>query len=219
MKKILSLLLVMVFAFTARGQSVQDYIDQYAQKAQVLMSEHHIPASIILAVAIHESAAGKSKIARYLNNHFGFKGKNSNTEIKSSYRDFPSVDSCYNHFIAFLKGRNHFKHLFDKLDAYNFVGWAKGIQKGGYARNRAWASQVLTIIRKYNLQQYDNRPDDYEEPVPEPEPVIKTRRIYTVKKGDNLSLIAKKNGTSVKTLKKINNLKTDRLKIGQKLKL
>lgn len=41
----------------------------------------------------------------------------------------------------------------------------------------------------------------------------------TVKKGDTLSEIARRNKTSVAALKKNNNLKSDRLSIGQKLKL
>ncbi len=43
--------------------------------------------------------------------------------------------------------------------------------------------------------------------------------IYIVKKGDNLSTIAKKNHTTVKKIMEASNLKSDKLKIGQKLKL
>ncbi len=42
---------------------------------------------------------------------------------------------------------------------------------------------------------------------------------YRVKSGDSLSLIAQKNGISVKKLKQLNNLKSDQLKIGQQLRL
>ncbi len=42
---------------------------------------------------------------------------------------------------------------------------------------------------------------------------------YTVKKGDTLSRIAKRNKTSVKDLRRINRLKTSRLRIGQVLKV
>ncbi|WP_160118360.1 LysM peptidoglycan-binding domain-containing protein [Bacillus sp. V59.32b] len=44
-------------------------------------------------------------------------------------------------------------------------------------------------------------------------------KTYTVKKGDTLYRIAKNNKTTVATLKKLNNLKSDSLKIGQVLKL
>lgn len=42
-------------------------------------------------------------------------------------------------------------------------------------------------------------------------------RTYTVKKGDTLGAIARRNGTSVKALKKANGLKSDLIHINQKL--
>lgn len=42
---------------------------------------------------------------------------------------------------------------------------------------------------------------------------------YTVKSGDTLSKIATQHGTSIKALRSANNLKTDRIKVGQKLKI
>ncbi|WP_293297911.1 glucosaminidase domain-containing protein [Pedobacter sp. UBA4863] len=222
MKKTLLLLMLSTAAFFASAQTTEEYIETYADLAQDLAEEHHIPASIILGVAIHESAAGKSKVARYLNNHFGFKGKNSNTEIRSAYRDFPTVDSAYHHFITFLKSRNHFNTLFDKYDQYDFKAWARGIQRGGYAHSKTWASQVVALIKKYELYQYDNRPADYIEPT-DPRPVYQpkktSKKTYTVKPGDNLSIIAKRNKTSVKALINKNGLKSNALKPGQKLKL
>lgn len=42
---------------------------------------------------------------------------------------------------------------------------------------------------------------------------------YVVKASDNLSKIAKSHGTSIKAIRSLNNLKTDRINVGQKLKL
>ena len=42
-------------------------------------------------------------------------------------------------------------------------------------------------------------------------------RTYTVKKGDTLGVIARRNGTSVKALKRANGLKSDLIHINQKL--
>lgn len=44
-------------------------------------------------------------------------------------------------------------------------------------------------------------------------------RTYTVKKGDTLGAIARRNGTSVKALKKANGLKSDMIHINQKLSI
>lgn len=212
------------FTFGANAQTIEDYINNYAEHAQELMREHKIPASIILAVAIHESAAGTSKIARYLNNHFGIKGANSNTEIRSSYRDYPTVNESYDHFLEFLKSRGSFSGLFDKYDQYDYKNWARGIQRGGYARSRAWASQIIGIIKKNGLEQYDERPDDYIEPVSVKAPPSRKRKtsqskIYTVKRGDNLHNIAKARRTTPAAIMKKNGLKSHAIKPGQKLKL
>lgn len=232
MKKTITLFILLITSLFVKSQTTADYIAEHVDHAQALMREHTIPASIILAVAIHESAAGKSKIAKYLNNHFGVKGPNSSTEIRSAYRDYPTVDSSYNHFISFLHSRSYFEVLFDKYDQYDYKNWAKGIQRGGYAGSRTWASQVIALIKKYELYQYDERPDDYiEEVVPVAEVVKKTtktrsrsksstgRRTYIVKKGDNLNKIAERIGTTSGALMQKNGLKSAALQPGQKLKL
>ncbi|MCY1510423.1 Mannosyl-glycoprotein endo-beta-N-acetylglucosaminidase [compost metagenome] len=188
------------------------------------MQNYGLPASVVLGVAIHESAAGKSKIARYLNNHFGIKGPNSSSQIKSAYRGYPSVDSSYNHFVAFLKSRPYFNILFKKYNLYDYRSWAEGIQRGGYAASRTWAAQVIGIIQKYELFKYDNRPEGYQEdsdsyiPV-SPSATSPKLRSYLVKSGDNLGRIAKRFQTTVKALMQKNGLKTTAIKPGLKLKL
>lgn len=215
---------VITITFSAKAQTTAEYIAENVEYAQTLMREHKVPASVILAVAIHESASGTSKIARYLNNHFGIKGANSNTEIRSSYRDYPSVRESYDSFLEFLKSRPSFEALFAKYDQFDYRNWARGIQRGGYARSRTWASQIIWIIKRNDLTQYDERPDDYVEPAA---PVMgsksrsarKSASAYTVKKGDNLNKIAKLKGTTASALMKKNGLKGSALKPGQKLKL
>ncbi|MFC5282594.1 glucosaminidase domain-containing protein [Pedobacter alpinus] len=217
-KKNIFILFVFI-SYGVFGQSVtQNYIDTNKDKAIALMNEHHVPASIILAVAIHESASGTSKIARYLNNHFGIKGPNSNTQIKSAYRDFDKIEDSYDYFIEFLRSRSKFNVLFESYTEYDYKNWAKGIQRGGYAASRSWASQIIATINRYNLQELDNRPDDYIEPT-EPVEVIAVQKTYKVKSGDTLSTIAKKYHTTTKKLILKNRLKTTVLQIGQKLKI
>lgn len=230
MKKTFILFLFVLVLSKVKAQSTEDYIAEHVEYAQELMHEHEMPASIILAVAIHESAAGKSKIARYLNNHFGIKGKNDNTEISSAYRDYPTVDPSYRHFVDFLRSRAYFNVLFDKYDQYDYKNWAKGIQRGGYAASKTWATQIIGLIDKYQLYQYDERPDDYVEnvnplveflltPTSKTSSAKKKSVYYTVKKGDNLSKIAKKIGTTATTIMKKNGLKSASLQPGKRIKI
>ncbi|MBC7654101.1 MAG: glucosaminidase domain-containing protein [Oligoflexus sp.] len=179
------------------------------------MNKYHVPASIILAVAIHESASGTSKIARYLNNHFGIKGPNNSTQINSAYKGFDAVEDSYINFIDMLESRSKFKVLFDKYTDYDYRSWAYGIQRGGYAASRTWASQVIGLIKKLKLYEYDNRPDDYIEPIE----AVEVSVYYKVKKGDTLGEISEKYNTTVKNLMTKNNLKSTILRIGQKLKI
>ena len=66
--------LVSLGAFAqAQNQSYLNYIDQYKYMAVDQMLKHRIPASITLAQGLLESAAGKSRLAREANNHFGIK--------------------------------------------------------------------------------------------------------------------------------------------------
>lgn len=224
MRRIFTFCLILLSVYITKAQETENYITEHVDYAQELMHDHKIPASVILAVAIHESAAGNSKVAQHLNNHFGVKGPNNNTEIHSSYRDYESDEESYNHFVEIMETRAPFNNLFEKHDQYDYKGWAKGIQRSGYAQSRTWASQVINLVKKYELYRYDNRPDDYVEPVAAV-PVYnrKKRRHtvarYTVRSGDNLNLIAKKKHTTVKAIMKKNGLKSIKLKPGQKIRL
>ena len=62
------------------------------------------------------------------------------------------------------------------------------------------------------------------QPPPAPKPtvtkvVIGPHQEYTVQSGDTLSLISQAFGTSVSKIKEMNNLKSDNLRVGQKLNL
>lgn len=218
-KKTLTFCLFLFSGIIAKSQSTKDYIAEHAEYAQNLMREHKIPASIILAVAIHESASGNSRIAQYLNNHFGVKGPNNNTEIHSAYRDYDNADESYDHFVEIMETREPFNNLFAKYDQYDYKGWALGIQRSGYAQSRTWASQVIAIAKQYELYQYDERPEGYKEPVYANRTYRRKRgRVYIVKSGDNLSLIAKKKRTTVKSIMKKSGLKSIKLKPGQRLR-
>jgi len=224
MKIIFTICLLLLSVIITKAQDTDEYISEHVECAQELMHDHKIPASIILAVAIHESAAGNSRIAQHLNNHFGVKGPNNNTEIRSAYRDYNSDEDSYNHFVEIMETRAPFNNLFEKYDQYDYKGWAKGIQRSGYAQSRTWASQVINLVKKYELYQYDDRPADYIEPIPaKPVYHLKKRRNasarYTVKSGDNLNLIAKKKHTTVKAIMRKNGMKNSKLKPGQKIRL
>lgn len=227
MKTTFWLLLLFICTSAAAQQSTASkYIELYKDAAVRQMNKNGVPASIILGVAMHESGSGTSKIAKYLNNHFGMKGKNNSSQIKSAYKGYESTEESYEDFIGALKRHQKFNRLFDKFSDSDYMGWALGIQRGGYAASKTWARQVIAIIKKYQLYQYDNQTLSYIKPLaPEQdEPTVSEEEtakitLYKVKRGDTLIEIAKKFDTSVKVLKKKNNLRTANLKLGQKLEI
>lgn len=222
MNKLLFLFIIGMQTFCYGQSAAENYIAQYKELAVKLMNRHEIPASVILGIAIHESASGNSKIAKNLNNHFGVKGANTNKQINSSYKGYDDVEDSYEDFIDMMKSRPKFKILFDKYSDYDYKNWIYGIQKGGYAASRTWAAQVISIINRNKLYECDNRPADYVEPVVEEVKAVSSTassNYYKVKKGDTLGAIAKKFNTTTKSLMKKNDLKSTLLQIGQKLKI
>lgn len=222
LKRLITVCLIFTSGFTFGQSAASKYVELYKEAAIRIMDEHGIPASVVLGIAIHESASGTSKIARYLNNHFGMKGPNDSKKINSAYKGYDSVDESYEDFISFMKRRSSLNPLFEKLNSYDYKNWALGIQRGGYAQSRTWANQVTNIIKTYKLYEYDKRPSENQlttnsESETQISPI--KANIYKVRKGDTLLAIAKKFSTTVTEIKKENGLKTNRLDPGQRLKL
>jgi flagellum-specific peptidoglycan hydrolase FlgJ len=114
---------------------------------------------------MHESGCGNSTLAREFNNQFGVKGLDKhvlivhNKKKLTSYKKYDSVLDSFEDFSRIITGRKQLEYL-QNLTHYDYVGWAKGIQKSGYAASRKWASQVLGLIKKYQLSAYDENPAD-----------------------------------------------------------
>lgn len=163
MKKILlitTLLITAVSAFAQKNTS-QSYIEQFKDNAISIMHQTGIPASIILGIAMHESGNGNSKIAQNLNNQFGVKGGGTTVyyskkkKVKSAYKKYDSILESFADFARIMTERKQFSHLAESLTQYDYEKWVKGIQRAGYASSRKWGAQVLSIIRKYNLNDLD----------------------------------------------------------------
>jgi hypothetical protein len=199
--------------FAQKKYTPTSYIQAHKDAAVRYMKEYGIPASIILGIAYHESAHGNSKLANYLNNHFGIKGKNNSKEIRSAYKGYDSVDESYRDFVRYIESRKRFSGLIEKYGPGNYKDWAFGIARGGYASSKTWASQIIAIIDKHKLYELD----EHHSPAPAARPVTGTA--YKVRKGDSLSQIARRYKTTVADIKNKNNLRSSNLKIGQELML
>ena len=153
-------IVLLLFVFTVQTTRAQkfspsSYIAEYKEVAQQLMEETGVPASVILAIAIHESAYGNSRIAKHLNNHFGIKGSNRSKEIRSAYKGYGSVKESYLDFIDLLQRRKSTSTLFEENREKDYKKWVRGIARSGYSRTSDWSSKVLSTIDRYNLDDYD----------------------------------------------------------------
>lgn len=154
--------------------SVQEqYVQDYRALAVQEMERTGVPASIKLAQAILESNAGRSELALRARNHFGIKcgaswdGPVFNLDddehdergqrIPSCFRAYRDVADSYADHSDFLRqpekeGRYGF--LF-RLPPTDYRAWAHGLQKAGYATNMQYARQLIDIIERFRLDQYD----------------------------------------------------------------
>ena len=220
---ILSLINFVIIPLKMRADVFEDYIAKYSDMAVAQMEEHHIPASITLAQGLLESSAGRSRLAREGNNHFGIKchnGWQGETMLRDDdapnecFRVYDNVEESYHDHSLFLK-RERYKPLFN-LELTDYQGWAKGLSKCGYATDPNYADRLVSIIERYALYVYDTEGLEDDETaefiratLSSNHPVRKSRGLYYVVAfpGDTYKGIAKEFGLSEKKLKGYNDAK------------
>ena len=138
------------------SQNIKDYIKEHKDLAINEMHRYNIPASITLAQAILESGSGTSFLAIEANNHFGikchvhWKGPKSyhdDDEENECFRKYSNVAESFRDHSIFLSERGRYSFLFE-LRKNDYKGWAKGLQKAGYATNKKYAKKLIELIRE-----------------------------------------------------------------------
>ncbi len=219
-----------------------DYIDRFKTIAVAEMNKNGIPASITLAQGLLESGNGNGSLARLANNHFGIKcttdwtGKTilqDDDQKDDCFRVYNSPEESFRDHSEFLK-RKRYAFLFE-LDKNDYIGWANGLKTAGYATNPKYPELLISLIERYQLDQYDRRDGAQEKKLREEKvltEIVKeipqeqkkeaakspvAMKIYEVKTGDTLYAVAKRFALSVDDLKLLNNLQGTDLKAGQLL--
>jgi LysM repeat protein len=154
-------LLFTIQTFAAnRLKPYDDYILQYGEIALRQQQKYGIPASITLAQGLLESGAGKSEMALESNNHFGIKCHNNwdgetvtyfDDGVNSCFRKYKQVEDSYEDHSKFLVNGARYRGLF-MLEPHDYEGWAKGLQKAGYATDPNYAEKLIKIIKTYELE-------------------------------------------------------------------
>lgn len=153
----------MSFAF---GQMTrQQYIQRYQLLAIEEMNRSGIPASIKMAQACLESGNGNSELSQKSNNHFGIKCKSYWTGKKVYYDDdakdecfrkYKNVEDSYIDHTNFLMDNPRYFFLF-QLKSDDYVGWAKGLKRAGYATAHDYDKRLIKIIEENQLHRLDYR--------------------------------------------------------------
>ena len=149
-----------------------DYILKYKDAAIAQMQQSGIPASITLAQACLESGFGTSTLATRGNNHFGIKchdytGRKMYVDDDAKddcFRVYDKVEDSFQDHSDFLRYRSRYSFLFD-LEPTDYKGWAYGLKAAGYATDPQYATRLIDLIERYNLQQYDSEVSPEELPV------------------------------------------------------
>jgi flagellum-specific peptidoglycan hydrolase FlgJ len=208
---------------------VKEYIDQFSEIAKEEMKQYGIPASITLAQGILESGAGRGTLSVRANNHFGIKCHtgwqgdyvhHDDDEDQECFRKYVAAKYSYRDHSLFLTSRGRYSFLFD-LSQKDYKGWAKGLKKAGYATDPKYPDKLISIIERYQLQEYDREvlKGKKREKSPKEPSGHTALKAYTVTKGDTLYSISKRFDILVATLKSDNNLTDTTLSIGQVLYL
>lgn len=159
---IMSVLMALAGVLPARADRYTDYIEKYAGMAVEQQAIYGIPASITLAQALLESAAGRSTLATEGNNHFGIKCHSTWTG-PTMLRDDDAPDECFRVYAdaadsfkdhSIFLTRKRYAPLFE-LDNDDYAGWARTLRECGYATDPNYAERLIAIIERYGLQEYD----------------------------------------------------------------
>lgn len=125
-------------------EEVKAYIKRFSKVAQTEMEKYGIPASIKIAQAVLESAAGKSNMAKTSNNHFG---------RPMSGKSYGNAWENWRAHSLFLKAE--YPKLFETGGSYK--SWAKGLKKIKYSKDKSYDKKLVQIVEKYQLYLLDEQ--------------------------------------------------------------
>ena len=160
---------LLILSNSVFGQEIsrKEYIEKYSSLAVKQMHQYKIPASITLAQGILESNNGNSRLAVKANNHFGIKchgweGKKifaDDDKKNECFRNYKDVLESFVDHSLFLNKYSRYEFLFD-YKITDYISWAKGLKKAGYATNSKYPELLIKIIEENKLYQFDREKID-----------------------------------------------------------
>ena len=172
------------------------YIEQWKETAVQNQVDYGIPASIIMAQALLESAAGTSELAVNARNHFGIKCTSEwfggvyyyDDDSKGEcFRQYANAAESFKDHALFLQ-RPRYATCFE-IAIEDYEGWAYRLKACGYATDKNYAPKLIKIIEDYRL--YELGKDESEKGSTKDESTMyegftKGRKDESRKRGDGL---------------------------------
>ncbi|HBZ6401701.1 TPA: 1,4-beta-N-acetylmuramoylhydrolase [Listeria monocytogenes] len=227
------------------GATVQSFIQTIQASSSQIAAENDLYASVMIGQAILESAYGTSELGSAPNyNLFGIKGayngqsytkqtleddgKGNYYTITAKFRKYPSYHQSLEDYAQVIrKGPSWNPNYYSKVWKSNTTSYKDATKAltGTYATDTAYATKLNDLISRYNLTQYDSgkttggNSGSTGNSSNTGNTNTSNAKIYTVVKGDSLWRIANNHKVTVANLKAWNNLKSDFIYPGQKLKV
>ena len=169
MKRIAIFFAAMTLTFTAAAQKPNQtyltYIEQWKATALQNQADYGIPASIIMAQALLESAAGTSELAVNANNHFGIKCTSEwfgavyyydDDSEGECFRQYSDAAESFKDHALFLQ-RPRYATCFE-IAIEDYEGWAHRLKACGYATDKNYAPKLIKLIEDYKLAELNDAP-------------------------------------------------------------
>lgn len=135
-----------------------------APSAQAAQRKWNVPASVLLAQAIRQSAWGCSRVAREQNNYFNIRkhrGRGLYTELcdpapdgnLNVFRKFRTLEACFlAHARLISTNEAYVPAMRCAGDVWNF---GLVLQECGYSRDESYGQEIGKRIVNFNLTKYD----------------------------------------------------------------
>ncbi len=203
------------------GTPTEQYIQLYGPIAQNEMRLYGIPASITLAQGILESGSGQGRLSVEANNHFGIKCHewtgakiyHDDDAHQECFRKYNDARYSFRDHSLFLKERKRYYKLFE-LRQDDYKGWARELRAAGYATDRKYPDKLISLIERYELYKYDQVVLGKNTSQPSNSESVSMAITHQIMKGDTLYSLSKRYNTTVDEIKRLNNLTSNALTIG-----
>lgn len=147
----------------------QEFIAALAPSAIESMKQTRVPASFVIAEGALESGWGSSGLYRDAFNMFGVKAdpawqgdiltmktreciKGTWCVVDAKWRKYKTLFECVSDHAQFFLKNKRYAGCFAARNGEEF---AMGVAKAGYATDPQYAQKIISIMRQYNLAQYD----------------------------------------------------------------